>query len=283
MRIDGKLIAEAVKVQVTADLKRLPKMPTLAILVSQETPVIRTFINIKKKVAETLGVPMVEYGHNALANEGDFLHQLLDAAHKHDGIVVQLPLSPHLSIESVRNILPITHDVDVLGTTAYGQFSENRLPILPPVSGAIDAILRHHQMTLRGKNVVVIGAGLLVGAPSARYATRMGAASVTVVTDTKGSLAEALLNADVIISGAGVPGLVKPEMIKDGVLIFDAGTSESGGKVVGDEDPLCETKAALFTPTPGGIGPVTVAMIFHNLVHLTALRQGVALDGILSE
>ena len=135
-----------------------------------------------------------------------------------------------------------------------------------PVAEAIAEILRRTGVDVRGKRAVVVGSGRLVGAPTAQLLTEMGAL-VTVVTLESGSLAD-LKDADMIVLGAGNPGFVKPSMIKDGVILFDAGTSESAGKVVGDADPSCADKCALFTPVPGGIGPIAVAMIFKNLMVL---------------
>lgn len=282
MKADGKAIAEEMKHDIVRDIKRLPEKPRLAILVTQELPVIRKFINLKKAYADAIGVEMIEHDLSQLQKQEDFLHMVFRTAREADGIVVQLPLAPRIHLDAVRQILPATHDVDVLGVTAYEEFTYNRLPVMPPVVGAMAQVLARHQMTLRGKRVVVIGAGRLVGAPAAIWAKRMGG-SVTVISEPTDSLADTLLDADVILSGAGVPGLIQPDMIQSGVIILDAGTSEAGGKLVGDADPLCEEKAALFTPTPGGIGPITVAMLFKNLVTLSSLKQGVALDGVIAD
>ena len=138
--------------------------------------------------------------------------------------------------------------------------------VLAPVAGAIEEILERSTIDVRGKKCVVVGAGKLVGAPAAYLMRRLGS-DVSVVTLESGSLDE-LKTADIVILGAGNPGFVTPEMIKEGVVLIDAGTSEQGGKVRGDADPACSEKAALFTPVPGGLGPIAVAMIFKNLLDL---------------
>lgn len=117
----------------------------------------------------------------------------------------------------------------------------------------------------RGKKATVVGSGRLVGAPAARLLRELGA-EVQVLE--KGDSLDVLKDADIIVLGAGEPGLVKPEHLKEGVVLIDAGTSESNGKVAGDADPACAEKAALFTPVPGGVGPIAVAMIFKNLFAL---------------
>ena len=120
---------------------------------------------------------------------------------------------------------------------------------------------------MNGKKVVVIGKGKLVGKPAAEWARKEGA-FVEVVDRSIKNPEMIFKKADVLISGAGVPSLITPEKIKDGVLLFDAATSEMSGKLVGDIDPVCAKKAALYTPVPGGIGPLTVALLFKNLLEL---------------
>jgi methylenetetrahydrofolate dehydrogenase (NADP+)/methenyltetrahydrofolate cyclohydrolase len=135
------------------------------------------------------------------------------------------------------------------------------------VAGAVAEVLERHHVDVTGKKTVVVGAGKLVGKPVASMLAEMGA-EVSVVTSTEGSLEE-LKTADIVVLGAGSPGFVKPDMLKEGVVLIDAGTSESNGKLAGDADPSCAEVASVFTPVPGGIGPLAVAMIFKNLLALT--------------
>ena len=114
---------------------------------------------------------------------------------------------------------------------------------------------------------MVVGKGFLVGAPVAAWLTGQGA-DVSVLTSKSGDLAATLGNADIIISGAGSPHLIKPEMLKQGVVLIDAGTSESDGILAGDADPACADTCSLFTPVPGGVGPLAVACLFENAVTL---------------
>ncbi len=120
---------------------------------------------------------------------------------------------------------------------------------------------------IAGKKAVIVGAGKLVGKPSAELLTTLGA-NITFVTEHAGSLEE-LKDADIAVLGAGNPGFIKPEMLKPGIVLIDAGTSEAaGGKLMGDADPACANMASVFTPVPGGIGPIAIAMIFKNLFEL---------------
>ena len=138
---------------------------------------------------------------------------------------------------------------------------------LPPVAGAVKIIAEKYNIDFRGKNVVVLGAGRLVGAPVAHFLNSAGA-QVTTLTEHDEQPFEVIKSADVIVTGIGQPHFIKPEHVKEGVIIFDAGTSEDGGLMVGDVEPAVADQAALFTPVPGGIGPITVALLLRNLASL---------------
>lgn len=277
MRIDGKAIAEEVRAELKAQVEKMYQPPRLGVIIAQETFIVRKFVDIKEAFAEGIGVTVTEKKLDPLATQQDLLQAVFHVTEECDGMIVQLPLPHQMDVEVVRQILPASHDVDLLGVTAYEQFVQNRLPLLPPVVGAIAEILHRNGYSPKGRKVAIIGEGRLVGAPALEWAKRMGA-TVTVLARNSEASATTLREADIIISGTGVPGLIKPSMVKEGVILLDAGTSEVGGKLVGDIDPQCESKAALFTPTPGGIGPLTVAMVFKNLLKLMELRSGTGLD-----
>ncbi|TAJ14579.1 bifunctional 5,10-methylenetetrahydrofolate dehydrogenase/5,10-methenyltetrahydrofolate cyclohydrolase [Patescibacteria group bacterium] len=172
-----------------------------------------------------------------------------------------------LEVQRGRDERPVAQEL-ASQTGRDFQTSSNEFPAIPPVPAAMWYILKRNNVTVEGANVVLIGGGRLVGRPANILFKRLGA-NVTVLV--KGdNVAEATKNADIIISGAGAPALIKPDMVKEGVVIIDGGTSESGGIVVGDADPLCAEKASVFTPVPGGVGPIAVTEIFANLVALKA-------------
>jgi methylenetetrahydrofolate dehydrogenase (NADP+)/methenyltetrahydrofolate cyclohydrolase len=125
------------------------------------------------------------------------------------------------------------------------------------------AIFEEYEINLGGKDIVIVGAGILVGQPVSAWFSREGFSYR--ILDKENFDHEILKNADIIISGAGVPGFIKPGMIKEGSVLIDAGTSTSGGKLLGDVDIACYDKGALVSGVPGGIGPVTVASLFRNL------------------
>jgi methylenetetrahydrofolate dehydrogenase (NADP+)/methenyltetrahydrofolate cyclohydrolase len=274
MIIDGKLIARELKTALKPRVQLLPHRVTLGVLVAHETPLIRQFVELKRRFGEDIGVDVEEILLTAFEQKSeDLLQHLLHATRKYNGLILQLPLPPQFHLESVLGIFPLTHDVDVIGNTAFQQHKEGRLPFLPPVIGAMAEILHRQGITLAGRKVLVVGEGRLVGAPAVSWAQHVGGLVSLVTKKTGGTLADLAPDADVIILGAGSPGLLTPDMVKEGAIILDAGTSESQGVVRGDADPACAAKAMIFTPTPGGIGPITVAKIFENLLTLVDLKE----------
>ena len=178
---------------------------------------------------------------------------------------MQLALPEHIDTKAILDAVPVEKDIDVLSSKSRERFEKGELDITPPVVGAIKEIVEREQVEFGGKNVVVVGKGSLVGGPAALWFKNKGA-NVTVVDQDTNNITEVTQNADIIVSGAGVPGLITPDMIKEGMVLLDAGTSEQGGKLKGDADPACAEKASIFTPVPGGIGPITIATLLQNLV-----------------
>ncbi len=261
MLVDGRKIAEEIYSEIQTTLAEQKSAPHLTVFTCAPNFETQKYLALKKKKAEEvgLGLNVIEFMMENTTEE--IVQSIKQAANSADGIVVQLPLPAHINTHDVLCAVPQNLDVDAVH---YDGESEG---VLPPVVGAIKAIAEHHGVSFVGKKVAVVGKGRLVGAPSAIWAEKMGADVSAVDKDTKNA-EEILKNADIIISGAGVPGLITAEKIKDGVVIFDAGTSEEEGQLRGDCAPDCADKSSLFTPVPGGIGPITIAILLRNLVTL---------------
>jgi methylenetetrahydrofolate dehydrogenase (NADP+)/methenyltetrahydrofolate cyclohydrolase len=257
MLFDGRTFAEDVYDDLSSRRYALPDGLALGIIACEPNAVIESFVRIKARAAERLGVQLLRVDVPAADGEEGIIEAIHELVTKTQGIIVQLPLPQSLDLGQILAAIPPTHDVDGI--------SPNPL-VLPPVARAVKTVLERHAVPMVGRNAVVIGAGRLVGAPVAKMLQEEGA-EVMVVTKESGSLS-LLKDADIIVSGAGEPGLIQPDMVRDGVVLIDAGTSEQGGKVRGDADPACAERCSLFTPVPGGIGPVAVAMIFENLFEL---------------
>jgi methylenetetrahydrofolate dehydrogenase (NADP+)/methenyltetrahydrofolate cyclohydrolase len=176
------------------------------------------------------------------------------------GIIVQMPLPSQINLGQILAALPPHLDVDAITEYKGPSF------VRAPVAEAVSEVFVRAGVSAAGKRAVVVGAGMLVGAPVAVLLKDLGA-DVFVITRNEGSLLD-LKTADIVVLGAGDPGFVKPEHLKQGVVLIDAGTSEASGRLAGDADPKCAEVASVFTPVPGGIGPIAVAMIFKNLFTL---------------
>jgi methylenetetrahydrofolate dehydrogenase (NADP+)/methenyltetrahydrofolate cyclohydrolase len=260
MIIDGKAIAQEIYAALEDGFSR---KPVLGIVVASHDPVIESFVRIKSRAAARLGVTLRRIDLLAKPTTADALAAIEKLAPEVEGLIVQLPLPDSLDTETILAAIPPYLDVDGINPAVV----EGERAVRAPVAGAIEEILERNNIDLKDKKAVVVGAGRLVGTPAADLLKSLGA-DVSIVTLESGSLDD-LKDADIVILGAGNPGFVKPEMLKDGVMLIDAGTSESSGKVVGDADPSCASKCSLFTPVPGGVGPIAVAMIFKNLFELS--------------
>lgn len=267
MIADGKQIAAKIEIDLQEQLLTLPEK-YLCFIVVGENAASEQFVAMKSRIAKRLGVHVAVERFSQDINQ----QQLQDEVTKicdegFDGVVIQLPLPSHLDEQAVLDCVPVELDVDVLGTRAKEMYARGDSQIIPPVARAVWEILDFYKLDLVGKNIVVIGNGKLVGQP---VVTMFGLKKVSVVVVDKNTLesekVNLIKNADIIVSGIGASASITPEMIKDGVVLIDAGTSERSGKLVGDIDPACADKASFMTPVPGGVGPVTVVSLFKNLV-----------------
>lgn len=254
--IDGKQIAA----DLYAELRPFfsAHRATLGIIVVGNNPVIESFVRIKTKAAEGLGIKMRRVDLPQDASTAGVIEALHALGGECDALIVQLPLPPQVDVNAVLCDIPPSQDVDALNLR-----HSNEHPVEAPVALAVMEILRRSGVDPKGKRTVVVGAGMLVGAPSA-VALRKAGANVSKFTLEEGSITD-LKEADIVVSGAGRPGLILPEDLKAGAVVIDAGASEQSGKVVGDVDSRCIDVASVLTPVPGGVGPVAVAMIFRNL------------------
>lgn len=265
MIVDGRAIADSIYAELSAFFEA--RHATLGIVVVGENPVIASFVRIKERAAERLGVEMIRRDLPESASQSEVMSALQDLAVHADAVIPQLPVPLHISTDAVLAAVPKERDVDALNPAV----SEEERPVHAPVALAAVEILTRHAVRIAGARAVVVGEGRLVGAPSAWLLKKLGA-NVSIFSLDKGSI-EDLKEADIIISGAGKPGLIKPEHLKAGVALIDAGTSELNKKVVGDADPACADVANIVTPVPGGVGPVAVAMIFRNLKTLIETKR----------
>ena len=262
MIIDGRALAASMYQSVAAEVGTRAVPPKLAIVTCSPAPATKQYLDLKRRKARAVGISLTIIELPDTTTTEEMVTTVRTAVIIADGVVVQLPLPPHIDREQVLAAIPASHDPDGF---SYGN---DAAAVLPPVVVAIDAIATAHEVQWSGVHVAVIGYGRLVGQPAAAYATARGA-QVSVVTEETTDAAAILQQADILISGVGKPHFITKDMVKDQASVFDAGASEDGGVVVGDVHPEVRTIASLFTPVPGGIGPITVAALFSNLVALT--------------
>ncbi|HEX5774758.1 MAG TPA: bifunctional 5,10-methylenetetrahydrofolate dehydrogenase/5,10-methenyltetrahydrofolate cyclohydrolase [Candidatus Paceibacterota bacterium] len=268
MIIDGKSIAENILKQCREDAARLSRTPSFAAIAIEPSSATESYLRIKKHQAKRAGIEMEMIVPEAATTES--LLELI-ANDTHDALIVQLPLPESIDTARVLAAIPPEKDADVLSLRTR----EARM-LVHPIVAAVSTILDEADVSPAGMHSLVIGKGWLVGQPVSAWLAAEGA-NVTVVTREAGDFSEAARHADLIVSGAGVAGLLKPEHVKDGAVVIDVGTSELGGSLAGDADPQIAEKAAVFTPVPGGVGPVAVACLMRNVVKLAAgrdLQQG---------
>jgi methylenetetrahydrofolate dehydrogenase (NADP+)/methenyltetrahydrofolate cyclohydrolase len=255
MIIDGKKIAAEIVDDLMREREALPPDLKLGVLMGATDAASESFVKIKERVANRLGVEVVRELLSDVHITGDAVHALVRLNEQCAGVIVQMPLPQEINLADVLGALPPQKDVDAI--------TDGARVVRPPVAEAIAEVFVRANVAAAGKRAVVVGAGKLVGVPAAELLRELGA-DVSVVTKNEGSL-EDLKLADIVVLGAGEPGLVRPAMLKQGVVLIDAGTSEASGRLAGDAVPECAEVASVFTPVPGGVGPIAVAMIFKNL------------------
>jgi len=274
MEINGKEIAE----KLINNLKNQSKPDKiLAAILVDENPVSMKFLEQKKKIAEQLGVDFRIYKFLENSSNDDLRKEIRKIAllKRVGGVIIQLPLPEHLNRQYILNVIPREKDIDVLGERALGAFYSGRNPILPPAVGVVETIFTTYNLQLTTLKVAVVGLGFLVGKPIANWL--MGKCSEIFLLDI-GSDLSILKQADLVISGVGKAGLIKPEMLKENAGIIDFGYSiDETGKISGDFGSLSfvvgrQSSLSFYTPTPGGTGPILVAKIFENFYNLNAVK-----------
>lgn len=269
MLVDGKALRDKIKQQIHIEVDRLGKPVCAAVIIVGSDPVTERFVTAKEQFARDVGITLVRHTFDVDVSEEVLSHALETLAQdiSINAIIVQLPLPHSMNASKLLNMIPIHKDADMLSALSLTKFRSEESTILPPVAGAVQAILEEYGVSVLEKDVLVLGHGKLVGAPVALL-MRHNHAHVTVVDQPIADLSRMTKDAEVIVSGVGTPGLITKDMITPGVVLIDAGTSESGGKIVGDIDAACALYASVMTPSPGGVGPVTVAQLCKNIVLL---------------
>lgn len=266
--LDGKKLAEKVLKSIKRQVKSRRLKLRLAVVLVGENSVSRVFIRKKKETCEKVGIDFKLYQFEKNITLQGLKNAVEKIAEEKDnsGIVIQLPLPKNLDSQEILNLIPPEKDIDCLSQGSLDNFYGGESLILPPVVGAVSHLLREYKILVKRKNIVVIGAGRLVGQPVSKWLLSKKAKVLVVDKFTK-NISSLTKKADIIISGVGKPGLITGDMVKSGVVIIDAGTIVEGNKLKGDIDfRSVSKKASYITPVPGGVGPMTIACLLENLI-----------------
>lgn len=274
--IDGKKIAGKILDDCRATFKLLPVKPKIIDLVIGSDPVSLSYVKIKGRTAEKIGAEFQLVQLPLASRTAEVVEKInqLNGIASLCGLIIQLPMPSQLNKRETLAAIDPRIDIDCLGGENSRLFYAGRPRFLPPPAAAVLVILESVAPNLAGKNVLIVGQGDLVGRPVGFLLKRLGA-SVQIADQKTRDLVLLAKGADIVVSGAGRPHLITGRMLKKNCVVIDAGTAESEGNILGDVDFASVSKVAAFlTPVPGGVGPVTVAMLYKNLADSAVKKLG---------
>lgn len=265
---NGKSIATELLAQLRQTAIKLPSPPRLAVVLVGDDPASLRYIAKKQQAAEQVGIEVTVHVCNADTSEEEVVQllQQIQTSQTLDGLIIQLPLPDKLNTDRILDLVNPIIDVDCLTKVNQSLLATATPRFIPPTPAAILDLLARTKIDLAKQHIVIVGNGRLVGQPLSTILRARGCSVVVCDTQTE-DLALATATADVLITAVGQAKLITGNMIKDGAIVIDAGCEVVNGKLYGDVDPVSATAAAAwFTPTPGGVGPMTVAKLLENVV-----------------
>lgn len=276
--IDGKAVSAAVKEQVKDEIAREGLDIGLAVVIVGDDPASRVYVNNKKKACEFCGIKSYEYALPEDTTEAELL-ELIDTLNgdaKVNGILVQLPLPKQLDEKTIIEHISPMKDVDAFHESNVGRIMIGNYAFLPCTPAGCMELIRSTGVEVSGKECVVIGRSNIVGKPMAMLLLHENG-TVTVCHSKTKNLAEVCSRADILIAAVGRANFVTADMVKEGAVVIDVGINRlENGKLCGDVkfDEVSE-KAGYITPVPGGVGPMTIAMLMKNTVMAKRIQSGI--------
>lgn len=269
--LDGKKLANKQIGQLrkrATDLLNKKITPTLAIILVGDNPASKIYVNNKQKLCAEVGVDCeiikLPTTITSKALEDEIL--LLNKDKKTHGIIVQLPLPTKFNANEITSFVSPSKDVDGLHPLNVGLLALGQGIFVPATAKGVMSLLKEYKISLVEKNIVIVGYGMVAGAPLSMILTR-AKATVTVAQDRTKDLSKILKAADIVISAVGKPGLITGSMVKPGAVVVDIGITKKGNDWVGDVDAKSVAKKASYlTPVPGGVGPLTVSALIENVI-----------------
>ena len=270
--MDGKALAAKVKEGVRNQVEAFRSRPGLAVVLVGDDPASRVYVNGKKKDCAECGIYSEEYHLPQEATQAQLLElvRTLNEREEMDGILVQLPLPAHLDEREVLLAIRPDKDVDCFHPFNVGQLMIGENGFQPCTPAGVMRMLKEYGIDPAGKHCVIVGRSNIVGKPQAMLMLRENA-TVTICHTKTPDLKAECLRADILVAAAGRVGLITGDMVKEGAVVVDVAMNRNeAGKLCGDVDPAAAQRASYMTPVPGGVGPMTRAMLMENT--LTAAR-----------
>ena len=275
--IDGKKTADEILGGLKKKIKDLDEKPGLAIVLVGNNPASEIYVSSKLKKAESAGFYVEKHALSEKITQNELLGLIdgLNQNKKIHGFIVQLPLPKHINENMVIDSILPHKDVDGFTPVNLGNLVNDNNMLLPATARACMELIKSTGIEIKGKNAVVVGRSNIVGKPTALLLLQENA-TVSICHSKTRNLAEHTKNADILVVAAGKPKLIKKDMVKKGVVVIDVGINRVGGNIVGDVDfENVKEVAGYITPVPGGVGPMTIAMLLDNT--LKAMEMGKAL------
>ena len=288
IRLDGKRLAQTIRTEIAARVTERvadgKHPPGLAAILVGDNPASQVYVRNKRKACEEAGIRSWLFPLAADVPQRDLLDLIaeLNANPEVHGILVQLPLPAHLDEKAVLDAVDPTIDVDCFHPENVGLVSAGFPRFYPCTPHGCVQILRRNGIDTAGREVVIVGRSNIVGKPLAMMLMQKrtvmnpmgGDATVTVAHSNTADLAAVCRRADILIAAVGVPGLITPDMVRPGAVVLDIGMNTVNGKLVGDVAPGVAEVASALTPVPGGVGPMTIAMLLENTVRAAEMLDG---------
>ncbi len=279
--LDGKALSKKIKEDIKSKVKVLKEQkgitPGLAVILVGDDPASHTYVKMKAKSCKNVGIYSVTHEMPYDIKEDEVLETIamMNKNPNIDGILIQLPLPTHIDTTKVLEMVAPQKDVDGFHPFNVGRLVTNLDGFVPCTPLGVMKLLKEYDINVEGMNAVVVGASNIVGKPMANLLLNANATVDVCHIYTK-DLKRHTLNADILLVGVGKPNLITEDMVKDGAIVIDIGTNRlESGKLVGDVDfEKISKKVTHITPVPGGVGPMTIAMLIENTLTASKLRRG---------
>ena len=273
--IDGNKIAKSILESIKHKVKNMKEKPGLALVIVGSNPASEVYVNFKEKDSKEAGFYCERYNLDEKTSQMDLLNLLtrLNNNPKIHGLLVQLPLPRQIDEKLVMDFILPQKDVDGFTALSLGNLMLENIILAPATARAVIHLIESTGIKIEGKNAVIIGRSNIVGKPTAMMLLEKNA-TVTICHSKTKNLAEYTKKADILVVAVGKPNLIKKDMVKEGAVVIDVGINRIGNKLIGDVDfENVKEVAGFITPVPGGVGPMTRAMLMENTLKAMELAK----------